>query len=113
MAGDREAAGGGTTGQIAPTVSVTVTNTGTRPSREVVQVYVRPSSPDQPVRLVGWQAVEAAAGQSVPVQVATDARLWRRWDVAAQAWDVLPAGGELLLARGLGDVRATLDLGGS
>jgi beta-glucosidase len=91
-------------------VSVPVTNTGTRPSREVVQVYLAPAAADQPVRLVGWAAVSAGPGETVEVRVDTDARLWRRWDAAAGRWDQLPAGGQLLVARGLGDIRATLPL---
>lgn len=94
----------------APVVSVTVTNTGTRDSREVVQVYLEPTSADEPVRLVGWAAVTAAPGESARVQVATDARLWRSWDTAAGGWSRLADGGRLLVARGLGDVRAELDL---
>jgi beta-glucosidase len=89
-------------------VSVPVTNTGTRTSREVVQVYLEPAAADQPVRLVGWAAVTAAAGETVPVRVDTDARLWRRW--TPDGWERLPAGGRLLVARGLGDVRAVVDL---
>ncbi|MEV0718185.1 glycoside hydrolase family 3 C-terminal domain-containing protein [Asanoa sp. NPDC050611] len=90
-------------------VTVTVTNTGERASREVVQVYLAPSEPDQPVRLVGWQGVEAAPGETVEVVVPCDARLRRRWDTAAGAWAEL-RGGRMLVGRGLGDVRATLDL---
>jgi beta-glucosidase len=93
-----------------PTVEVTVTNTGTRPSREVVQVYLQPSDPDQPVRLVGWQAVDVAPGAAESVTVPTDARMWRRWDTAAGGWAALQPGGRLLVARGLGDIRATVDL---
>jgi beta-glucosidase len=93
------------------TVGVTVTNTGQRASREVVQVYFAPSGADQPVRLVGWRAVRAEPGESVPVTVACDRRLWRRWDTAAGTWRPL-GGGRLLIARGLGDVRATLDIDG-
>jgi beta-glucosidase len=89
---------------------VTVTNTGTRPSREVVQVYLEPADADQPVRLVGWRAVEVAPGASATVTVTGDARMWRRWDTAAGTWARLAAGGRLLVARGLGDVRATLPL---
>ena len=89
---------------------MTVTNTGTRGSREVVQVYFEPAEPDQPVRLVGWRNVSAAPGESVPVQVRTDPRLWRRWDSGAGAWARLSGAGQLLVARGLGDVRCTIKL---
>ena len=92
------------------TVEVTVTNTGERPSREVVQVYLEPAAADQPVRLVGWQAVEVAPGASATVTVTGDARMWRTWDTDANAWGRLAPGGRLLVARGLGDVRASLTL---
>jgi beta-glucosidase len=95
----------------APVVSVTVTNTGSRSSREVVQVYAEPATADQPVRLVGWSAVTLAAGESAAVEVSTDARLWRRWDTSGGAWgEPLPYDGKLLIARGLGDIRVELPL---
>ncbi|HEU5108109.1 MAG TPA: glycoside hydrolase family 3 C-terminal domain-containing protein, partial [Micromonosporaceae bacterium] len=97
-------------GDGGPTVRVTVTNTGDRDSREVVQVYLRPAEADQPVRLVGWRAAPAAAGESVTVDVPTDDRMWRRWDTRAGRWSRLAPGGHLLVARGLGDVRAELPL---
>jgi len=93
----------------SPAVALSVTNTGSRASREVVQVYLEPAAEDQPVRLVGWTAVTAAPGETVPVQVDTDPRLWRRW--TPDGWKRLPAGGRLLVARGLGDVRLRLPLG--
>lgn len=108
-------------GETGPVVSIAVTNTGSRRSREVVQVYLEPADgadreqpelPIQPVRLVGWQAAEAEPGQTVQVRVVTDPRLWRRWDIDADAWTRLPAGGTLLVARGLGDVRERLPLDG-
>jgi len=34
--------------------------------------------------------------------------MWRRWDTAAGHWDTLPGAGELLIARGLGDIRLRL-----
>ena len=91
-----------------PAVLVEVTNTGSRVSRELVQVYLEPAADDQPVRLVGWTAVTAEPGETVPVRVQTDARLWRRWTDAG--WDRLPPGGRLLIARGLGDIHTTLTL---
>ena len=93
-----------------PTVSVTVTNTGSRDSREVVQVYFQPAEENQPIRLVGWQSVTAAPGQSVRAEVASDHRLLRRWNTAKSTWERLRGGGQLLVARGLGDVRATIEL---
>jgi beta-glucosidase len=89
-------------------VSVEVTNTGARTSREVVQVYLEPAAADEPVRLVGWTAITAEPGETVPVRVDTDPRLWRRWTDAG--WDHLPPGGRLLVARGLGDIRTTVNL---
>ncbi|WP_406832712.1 glycoside hydrolase family 3 C-terminal domain-containing protein [Pedococcus sp. KACC 23699] len=100
----------GSAGDAAPSVEVTVTNRSTRDSREVVQVYLRPDSGDQPVRLVGFAAVQVAAGSQATVTVDTDARLWRRWDESANAWGEPLTGGTLLVARGLGDVRAELPL---
>jgi beta-glucosidase len=63
------------------------------------------------VRLVGWSTVDVAAGGSATVEVTTDARLWRRWDTEADQWSSLAPGGELLVARGLGDIRHRLPLG--
>ncbi|MEV4641837.1 glycoside hydrolase family 3 C-terminal domain-containing protein [Actinoplanes sp. NPDC049548] len=80
-------------GGDSPGVGVTVTNVGDRESREVVQVYHQPADRDEPVRLTGWAAVTVAPGESARVMVATDAR-----------------DGELLIARGLGDIRASLPL---
>jgi beta-glucosidase len=92
----------------SPSITATVTNTGEHTSREVVQVYLRPVERDEPVRLVGWTAVTVAPGESARVTVPTDRRLWRRWDTAANAWTRLADGGEFLVARGLGDIRAVV-----
>jgi beta-glucosidase len=92
------------------TVALTVINTGARPSREVVQVYFEPDELTQPVRLVGWTAIEAGPGASADVTVVCDRRLWRRWDATIDAWTTLPDDGRLLVARGLGDIRGTITL---
>ncbi len=85
-------------------VAVDVTNSGTRTGREVVQVYLRPD--DDPVRLVGWVCVDAVApGETRTVTVTLDSRAMRVWDDAAPGWRPI-TGGELLVARGLGDVRS-------
>lgn len=90
----------------APAIHATVKNTGRRTSREVVQVYLRPVEPDEPVRLVGWTSVTVDPGKSARVTVHTDRRMWRRWDTASGSWARLADGGTFLVARGLGDVRA-------
>ena len=74
-----------------------------------MQVYFAPADPTQPVRLVGWAAADVAPGAATQVPVHCDPRALRRWDTAAQAWTPLGTG-ELLIARGLGDVRLRLPL---
>jgi beta-glucosidase len=94
-----------------PTVAVAVTNTGPRPSREVVQVYFQPAEAGQPVRLVGWQAATVEPGATADLEIPVDQRLQRRWDAAAGRWDRLSGRGQLLVARGLGDIRGRIDVG--
>jgi beta-glucosidase len=52
-----------------------------------------------------------APGQSVVAEVATEPRLWRRWDTATNRWATVNGAGHLLVARGLGDIRAMLKIG--
>jgi beta-glucosidase len=52
--------------------------------------------------------VPVPAGASAGVEVRADVRLRRRWDTAAARWDRLSGRGELLVARGLGDIRARI-----
>ncbi|QWC86311.1 glycoside hydrolase family 3 C-terminal domain-containing protein [Nocardioidaceae bacterium] len=99
------------TGPGALDVAVTLRNLGERESREVVQLYWDPAADDQPVRLVGWTAATVDSGAERRVRVCADARMMRRWDTAAGRWEQMPLDGTVLLARGLGDVRARLDLG--
>jgi beta-glucosidase len=88
-------------------VTVQVTNKAPSDSREVVQVYYDPRTDEQPVRLVGWSSAVVPSGEAVDITVECDERLWRTWDTAAGQWRQL-AGGELLVARGLGDIRHRL-----
>jgi beta-glucosidase len=55
--------------------------------------------------LVGWLAADVQAGEAATVTVQCDARMWRRWDIHSSRWVEIDGGGELLIARGLGDVR--------
>ena len=93
------------TTEAGESVTVLITNTADRPSREVVQVYWRPADPSAPVRLVGYAvADEVVPGEERSVTVPCDPRAFRLWDEPAGSWTT-PSGGTLLLARGLGDVR--------
>jgi beta-glucosidase len=84
---------------------VVLVNTGGSPSREIVQVYWLPAESYAPVRLVGYALVdEMLPGEERTVIVTCDPRAFRLWDEAVSSW-VTPAGGTLLVARGLGDIR--------
>jgi beta-glucosidase len=65
------------------TVTVTLTNTGDRAGKQVVQVYASraESSVDRPVRwLVGFAAVTAAASATVTADILVPARAFAHWD---------------------------------
>ncbi|RZK70211.1 MAG: glycoside hydrolase family 3 protein [Rhodococcus sp. (in: high G+C Gram-positive bacteria)] len=89
-------------------VTVEVTNAGSRAGHEVVQAYWRPDG--DPVRLIGWAGVDVEPGQAVSVEVPIDGRVLRRWHRGG--WQPLPLTGEVLIARGLGDIRVTLPVAG-
>ena len=90
-------------------VQVEVTNVAHHDSSEVVQVYYRPAEDGQPVRLVGWARVPAAAGETVTASVTCDPRVWRRW--TDDGFVPLSDAGTVLVARGLGDVRGSCEIG--
>jgi beta-glucosidase len=74
-------------------VTVDLRNTGTRRSREVVQLYAsRPdSSIERPVRwLVGFAAVDADAGEDVTATIAVPARAFEHWSRDAGRWAAEP-----------------------
>ncbi|WP_327086121.1 glycoside hydrolase family 3 C-terminal domain-containing protein [Nonomuraea sp. NBC_01738] len=66
----------------AESVTVSVTNTGTRPGREVVQVYLAPVARDgRPARaLAGFDVVEAGPGETVVTTILLAARAFQEWD---------------------------------
>lgn len=88
---------GATPGSNVVTVNATVTNTGTRDGAEVVQVYLElPAAANQPPRrLVGFQKVHVAAGQSAAVTISVDPNASNHplsvWGYAERAF-VVPAG---------------------
>jgi beta-glucosidase len=99
---------------------VTLTNTGARFGREVVQVYagargespvgVGPAGvvPERPARwLAGFAPVEAHPGESVTVAVPLPPRTWQVWD---EGWHTVPGTYEVIAAHALDDPRLTVAL---
>jgi beta-glucosidase len=68
---------------------VTVRNTGARPGREVVQVYLTTGPDDHDdgtLRLAGYAAVHAGPGESVVAEVPIEARTLERWSQGDAGW---------------------------
>lgn len=92
---------------------VTVRNTGPRPGREVVQVYVEPpeGTPrgERPVRVLGgFAVVDAEPGVTTTVRVPVAVEAFRTW--RAGGWTV-PAGTyRLRIGRSSRDLRLALDV---
>jgi beta-glucosidase len=63
-----------------------VRNTGTRPGKTVAQVYVKP--PFDTIRLIGFEKVELAPGETKHVTVYADRRLLALFDADANEWHV-------------------------
>jgi beta-glucosidase len=86
-------------------VRVTVRNTGARPGREVVQVYVSPAvaDDDRPARwLAGFAAAAAGPGESVTVTVGLPERAFQIW---ADGWRTVPGEYTVEAARSVADRR--------
>ncbi|WBQ03660.1 glycoside hydrolase family 3 protein [Kribbella sp. CA-293567] len=91
-------------------VSLTVTNSGARPGREVVQLYTHQqrSRAKQPLRqLRDFQQVSLAAGESVEVQLRIAAADLGFWDVTRDRRCVETARHSLLIGRSSTDTRLT------
>ncbi|WP_328722887.1 glycoside hydrolase family 3 C-terminal domain-containing protein [Streptomyces sp. NBC_00247] len=79
--------------ETAFTVSVRLRNTGGRPGREVVQVYLaRPGSTvERPVRwLAGYAPVEACPGETVTAAVRVPHRALHHWSPQEKGWFTEP-----------------------
>lgn len=87
-------------------VSLTVSNTGDRPGKEVVQVYAARdvSGVSRPVRwLAGWGVVRADAGESVTVEIKVPSRSLAAW--VDGTWWYEPGGFDLYVGTSLDDLR--------
>ena len=69
-------------------ITLQVTNTGQRPGKQVVQVYV--AGPEVPYSLQGFAVAHVAAGESTTVSIRMHPRAFSHWSVQAQGWKSTP-----------------------
>lgn len=95
-------------------VSFAVKNTGKRAGAEVAQVYATlPEAAGEPFkRLVGWQRIELAPGESKTVTVAADLRVMSIFDEQKNAWSLLPGAYKIFVGPSSGEtpLHATLQI---
>ncbi|MGA9812255.1 MAG: glycoside hydrolase family 3 C-terminal domain-containing protein [Terriglobales bacterium] len=96
------------------TVSFVVKNTGKRAGSEIAQVYASlPEAAGEPFkRLVGWQRVELAPGESKTVTVAADPRVMSVFDEQNNTWSLLPGAYKIFAGPSSGEtpLNATLQI---
>jgi beta-glucosidase len=93
------------------TVTVRVRNTGERPGREVVQLYLAPAEPDaeRPARwLAGFAAVEAAPGETAEARIDLPRRAFEIWDETTNSWSFVKGSYEIQAGRSIADRRITV-----
>ncbi|MFH0175624.1 beta-glucosidase family protein [Streptomyces cacaoi] len=94
------------------TVTVRIRNSGARPGREVVQLYLAPTgttpAPERPARwLAGFAGVEAGPGESAEVTVEIPGRAFEVWDEADHRWSFVKGSYEIQVGRSIADRRIT------
>lgn len=99
---------------LGATVSarLTVTNTGNKDGREVVQLYATPPASGTPAatRLVGWAKVFLKPGETRTVTIAAEPRLLAHFDQNANIWRIA-AGDYVFSARASAtDIKASVIL---
>jgi beta-glucosidase len=107
---EAEADGDGAAAAAAAAVTVNVRNTGQRPGKHVIQIYLaRPSSTvERPVRwLAGFAAVRAAAGETATAEIALPRRAFEHWDTEHRRWAAEPGRFDILVGFSATDIQHT------
>jgi len=75
-----------------PKVSFTVKNTGKRAGAEIAEVYAElpPAAAEPPKRLVAWDKVQLAPGESKTVSLTLEPKFLSIFNVEKDAWDLVP-----------------------
>ncbi|MEU9957155.1 glycoside hydrolase family 3 C-terminal domain-containing protein [Streptomyces sp. NPDC050982] len=90
------------------TVTVRITNSGTRKGRETVQIYLAPTEPDttRPLRwLAGFGTAEALPGETATVTIELPPRAFEIWDEKTNAWAPVKGSYEIEASRSITDCR--------
>jgi beta-glucosidase len=84
-----------------------VTNTGARAGADVPQVYLYEAPREKRQRLLGFERVELAPGESHTVSLEADPRLLARFDAATGRWQIAKGSHHIVLGRNATDVQAS------
>jgi beta-glucosidase len=95
------------TGGDTVAVTFTVTNTGEREGADVPQLYLTQAPDEKRMRLLGFERVELAPGESRKVTLTADPRLLARFDGAANQWRITDGMNEIALGKSAGDLVLT------
>jgi beta-glucosidase len=84
-----------------PRIKATISNAGMQADAEVLQVYLAfpPSAAEPPQRLVAFEKIALAAGESRSIDLALPARAFETWDVHTHDWHVPSGRFEILIGR--------------
>jgi beta-glucosidase len=85
-------------------MAVTVTNTGARAGKQVVQVYGGPPQDGVTRRLIGFAKVDLEPGESRRIDVDVERRSLARFDVDANLWRIDEGEYEISVASSSADV---------
>ncbi|WP_306320782.1 MULTISPECIES: beta-glucosidase [unclassified Streptomyces] len=97
------------------TATVHIRNTGPRPGREVIQLYLAPTAPDpsRPPRwLAAFATVTAAPGERVSTTLDIPRRAFETWDPTTHTWTPAPGPYELLSGRSLTNIHLSTPCAG-
>ncbi len=87
----------------------TVTNTGGRPGADVPQLYLVEAPGDRRMRLLGFQRVELAPGESRTLSIIADLRLLARFDDQLDRWRIAPGPHRVALGKSASELVLTAE----
>jgi beta-glucosidase len=98
------------TGGETVTARFTVSNDGARAGADVPQVYLTDAAGEKRMRLLGFERVELAPGESKTVTVTADPRLLAQFDGKAGRWRITAGDYRIALGKSAGELVSTADV---